>query len=483
MDLPLALLLLAGGMAAAGLVVWLFHSRALAVERDRAQRAEAAGARLVEELQAERVSRAAAEAAAARIAGLEAELAGAREALSRAAAQNAQLAAERDAVVRDCDRRMADLTALRGEIETRMRALAADALRGSQESFLALAGQVFERHHQTAAAMLEQKQQAIAGLVNPVAVALDAYQKGLSGFEKAHAVLASEVQRVGAQAHKLATALQASPKVRGRWGEQQLQNVIELAGLTDHVDFLLQRTVEAEDGKQRPDLVIRLPGERLLVVDAKAPLTAYFDANEAADEDAREAHLRRHAQQVRTHLRQLGSKRYWEALRPLTPEFVIMFIPGENFYRAAFERDPDLLEDGWKDRVLVASPTTLVGLAMTVGFGWQREAAAENARHVGELGRELYKRLATMGSHVARLGNSLRQTVDHYGSFVGSLEASVMPQARRFRDLKVEGTQAALPVLKPLEVLPRELHSGSDLVISEAEVIPSPPGERATGIE
>jgi len=384
---------------------------------------------------------------------------------------HAALGAEHGASQRAHAENLAALAALRGEIETKLKALAAEALHGSQESFLALAGQVFETHRQSAAALLEQKEQAIANLVSPVAAALDAYQKGLGEFEKAHAVLRSEVHQVGAQAHKLVSALQASPKTRGRWGEQQLQNVIELAGLTDHIDYNLQQTIEGEDGRQRPDLVIRLPGERFLVVDAKTPLTAYFDANEATDDAGRESHLQRHSQQVRTHMKQLGSKRYWEALRPVTPDFVVMFIPGENFYRAAFERDSELLVDGWRDRVLVASPTTLIGLAMTVAFSWQREEAAENARQVGELGRDLYRRLATMGNHVVQLGNSLRRTVEHYGSFVGSLEGSVMPQARRFRDLKVDGTGDPLPELKPLELLPRELHSGSELHGGLIEVV------------
>ena len=297
-------------------------------------------------------------------------------------------------------------------------------------------------------------------------------------------MLASEVQNVGAEARKLVNALQASPKTRGRWGEQQLQNVIELAGMTAHVDYVMQQTIAGDDGRLRPDLVIRLPGERFLVVDAKTPLTAYFDANEAADEDSRAAHLRRHAQQVRTHMKQLGSKRYWEALRPVTPDFVVMFIPGENFYAAAVERDPELLPDGLKDGVLVVSPTMLIGLAKTVALGWRQENVAENARHVAELGRELYKRLATMGNHVAQLGNSLRRAVEHYGSFVGSIEGSVMPAARRFRDFEVEGTHEPLPELKALEIVPRELRSGGELMVGPsggADIVPLPTAEAKGG--
>ena len=476
METLIAALLLLIGIAVGAAAAWLLRGREVAGERDRAARAEAT-------LQEETVARARAEAAAERVVQLESKLDEVRGQLTQQTETNVRLETASAAEDRSHADKLSTLTSLRGEIEKDLREIATAALKGNEASFLLLAGQAFETHKQAAASLLEQKEQAIANLMNPVAATLKEYQERLSGFERVHAVLASEVQSVGAHARKLVTALQASPTTRGRWGEQQLQNVIELAGMTAHVDYVLQQTIDGEDGRLRPDLVIRLPGERFLVVDAKMPLTAYFDAHEAVDADAREEHLRRHSQQVRAHMKQLASKRYWEALHPVTPDYVVMFIPGENFYRAAFERDPELLQDGWKDRVLVASPTTLIGLAMSFAFDWRREKVTENARDVAELGRELYKRLATMGNHIGQLGNSLRRSVEHYSSFVGSLEGSVMPQARRFRDLEVEGTRDALPELQPIEVFPRELRSGGDVIVSPGEIVPLPVGERATAAE
>lgn len=472
-----ALILLAG--IASGVAAWLVRAREISLLSQEAQRLDAErkealsrGDCLSSELAEEKSARARAEVVAERAIELQTELAKEREQLIRIKEENARLQGASAGQEKEHAEKIATLTSLRGEIEKNMQAIAAAALKGNEESFLRLAGQAFETHKQAAATLLEQKEQAIAGLVNPVSAALEAYQKGLSKFENAHAVLSSEVHSVHAETRRLVNALRSSPTTRGRWGEQQFENVIELAGLTAHVDYKSQQTIEADDGRVRPDFVIRLPGERFLVVDVKTPLTAYLDASEALDDEARDVNLRRHSQQVRTHMKQLGSKRYWEALRPLTPDFVVMFIPGENFYRAAFERDPNLLQDGWKERVLIASPTTLLALAMTVAFDWRREKVAENARHVGELGRELYKRLAIMGNHVTKLGNTIRLSVEHYSRFVGSLEGSVMPQARRFRELDVEGTQDALPELKPIEILPRELRTGADLLLTPAEIIP-----------
>ncbi|HVC57745.1 MAG TPA: DNA recombination protein RmuC [Stellaceae bacterium] len=484
---PLMLLI---GLILGTAAAWLVRGREIARLQDglgsvEAEREDAfqRSDSLARELQDERVARTRAEVVALRSAEIEEELGRVRE--ERAEVLQAKVRIESAAAAQEKAHaeKLATLTALRGEIEKEMHAIANAALQGNQASFLLLAGQAFETHKQSAASLFEQKEQAIASLLSPMATALESYQKGLGGFERAHTVLASEVQKYGTQAQKLVNALQAAPKVPGRWGEMQLQNVIELAGLTDHIDYIQQQTIEGEDGRLRPDLLVRLPGERSLVVDVKTPLKAYLDAHEADGDESREAHLRRHSQQVRTHMKQLGAKRYWEALRPVTPDFVVMFIPGENFYRAALERDPALLEDGWRDRVLVASPTTLIGLAMTIGFDWRREKIAENARHVGELGRELYKRLATMGSHITQLGNSLRRTVEHYSSFVGSLEGSVMPHARRFRDLEVEGTYDALPDLRPVDILPRELRPGGDVLLTPTEIIPVVAGERPSAAD
>jgi DNA recombination protein RmuC len=262
--------------------------------------------------------------------------------------------------------------------------------------------------------------------------------------------------------------LQASPKTRGRWGEQQLQNVIELAGMSPHVDFTSQQTIAGEDGRLRPDCVIRVPGGGCLVVDAKTPLTAYLDAVEALEDEAREAQLRRHAQQVRNHMKQLSDKRYWEALLPLTPDYVVMFIPGENFFAAAVERDPALFENAIAARVLIATPTTMVALAKAITAGWRQQELSEHADKIAALGRELYKRLVTMGGHIAQVGSGLNRAVEHYNKFVGSLERSVMPQAREFKELVVKDTHEALPELKPIELDAREL-VGRDVILTPIE--------------
>lgn len=429
------------GLAVGAAAAWLLRGREIAGERDRAGRAEATCTALAAALQEEKFARGRAEGA---------------------------VATERQSH----QQKIEELTALRGDIETKLQALAAEALRGNEASFLRLAEQAFEKHREAAANLLSQKEQAIAALLGPMAASLEAYRQGLGGFENAwrqtQAVLTSEVQNVSAQARKLANALQASPKARGRWGEQQLQNVVELAGMSAHVDYAMQQTIAGEDGRLRPDCVIRVPGGGCLVVDAKTPLTAYLDAAEALEDEARDAHLKRHAQQLRTHMKQLSDKRYWEALLPITPDYVVMFIPGENFYAAAVERDAQLFEDAIAARVLVATPTTMIALAKAIAVGWRQQELSEHANKVAALGRDLYKRLATMGGHIVQVGAGLGRAVEHYNKFVGSLEGSVMPQARRFNELAVEGTHEALPELRPIEIEPRQLVS-RDVTLPSAE--------------
>jgi DNA recombination protein RmuC len=270
-----------------------------------------------------------------------------------------------------------------------------------------------------------------------------------------------------AQTRKLVNALQAAPKTRGRWGEHQLHNVMELSGMSAHVDFLPEQTIAGDDGRLRPDVIIRLPGDRRIVVDAKTSMAGYLDAVEAVDDETREAHLAAHARQLRTHMRQLASKQYWDAL-PCTPDFVAMFIPGENFYAAAIERDPLLFENAIENKVLIVTPTTLIALAKAIAIGWRQEKIAENARHIGELGRELYRRLATMGNHVAGVGAGLDGAVKRYNDLVGSLESRVMPQARRFTELEVEGTREPLPELRPVDTLTREIRAEAPITLAAA---------------
>jgi DNA recombination protein RmuC len=267
--------------------------------------------------------------------------------------------------------------------------------------------------------------------------------------------LRSDQERLRAETGNLVTALRA-PHVRGRWGEIQLRRVIEMAGMVEHCDFVEQQSTTDEDGRVlRPDVVVRLPGGKHLVIDSKAPLAAYLDAfREGATEDDRAALLIDHARHVRDHIHRLGQKAYWRQLSA-TPEFVVMFLPDETFLRAAVEQDSSLVEVAVSNNVIPASPTNLIGLLRAVHYGWQQETIAESAREVSALGRELYKRLATMGAHFARLGKSLDGSVKAYNETVGSLERQVLPQARRFEQTGITGIQA--PELHPIERQARSL--------------------------
>jgi DNA recombination protein RmuC len=407
-----------------------------------------------------------------------------------------ELAAERDRAAALAaseraahDERIAALTTLRGEFEQTVKGLAAEALQKNQESFLGLANEVFDKHHKGAAATLDQRQKDIAALLAPINKSLEDYKTGLGEIEKARAAayggLSEEMKSLvsmqadaSAQTRRLVNALQAAPKTRGRWGEHQLHNVMELSGMSPYCDFQTEQTIDSDEARLRPDVIIRLPGDRRIVVDAKTSMAAYLDAVEAVDDEAREAHLTLHARQLRTHMRLLAGKAYWDAL-PFTPDFVAMFIPGENFYAAAIERDPALFEDAIQNRVLIVTPTTLIALAKAIAVGWRQEKIAENARQIGELGRDLYRRLATMGDHVVRLGAGLDGAVKTYNNFVASLGSRVMPQARRFNELDLDGTQEKLPELKAVETEIRPPRQDGEAALREAEIIPLVGNERS----
>jgi DNA recombination protein RmuC len=479
---------------------WLLRSRdvtrlgtELTTERDRIARADAAQAdalrkvdTLLADLQQDKVARAAAEATASRVVTLEADLKSLQERLAMVSQDKARIETERVKDREMHDAQIAVLSTLRGDIEKEMKALASEALKGNQSSFLALAEQVFEKHKQSAAGDLEQRQKAIETLLAPIATTLEEYKKGLTDIEKArleaYTGLTTELQNivrtqtdVSTQTRKLVNALRAAPKTRGRWGEQQLHNVLELSGMTPYIDFFPEESFQHEDTKLRPDVVLRMPGDRRIVIDAKTSMAAYLDAIDATEDEIRETHLHRHSQQLRQHMKLLAAKAYWQAL-PFTPDFVVMFIPGDNFFSAAAERDPHLFEDAIMSRVFIVTPTTLIALAKAIAFGWRQEKVAENARHVAELGRDLYKRLSVMGSHVLDLGRGLDRTVKSYNSFVGSMEGSVMPQARKFNELQVDGTQDLLPELKLVDTETRQLRADRDLVVQGAEIIALPTG-------
>jgi DNA recombination protein RmuC len=246
--------------------------------------------------------------------------------------------------------------------------------------------------------------------------------------------------------------------VRGRWGEIQLKRVVEMAGMVDHCDFFEQQSVDTEDGRLRPDMVVRLPGSRNIVVDAKAPLSAYLEAIDAPDEETRKAKLQQHAQQIRTHLTMLGRKSYFEQFSPC-PEFVVLFLPGEAFFCAALMQDPALIEFGVDQNVIIATPTTLIALLRAVAYGWRQEALAQNAKEISDLGKELYDRCSKMGEHMANLGKNLSNASEAYNRAVGSLESRVLVTARKFADLGAVSADGQIDELPPIEVTPRLLQA------------------------
>ena len=306
---------------------------------------------------------------------------------------------------------------------------------------------------------LEESRRAIEQVVGPVKQQMEKLEGGVRKLETERAEsegalreyltsLADGQERLRLETASLVTALRA-PTVRGRWGEMQLRRVVEAAGMLPYCDFEEQTAAVADGQTLRPDLVVHLPGAKQVVVDAKTPLAAYLEALEASDDDVRTAKLRDHARQLREHVTKLSAKAYWGQFEA-SPDFVVLFIPGDPFFAAALDQDPTLQEDAWKKRVVLATPSTLIGLLFVVAFGWRQEKVAESARHVADLGKQLYERLATFADHFAKAGRGLDQAVAAYNNAVGSLERSVLPAARRFPDLGVRIAKE-LPELETIQ--------------------------------
>jgi DNA recombination protein RmuC len=347
---------------------------------------------------------------------------------------------------------------MKSEMKAVFEALALDALGKSSDQFLKQAGERFEGLRQQAATELETRKVAIDGLVAPLAETLKNLQAQMaqvsqaeSALGQAHGDLAARIRELRQETGTLATALR-QPRVRGSWGELTLRRAVELAGMSAHCDFDEQQTLGGEGGRLRPDLIVHLPGGRNIAVDAKVPLEAFLEAAEATSERERQQAMEKHIHLVRSHLRQLGSKAYWSQFQP-APEFVVLFMPGESFFSAALESDRQLLEDalGSEEKVLPASPITLIALLMAVEHGWRQHRMEENAARISSLGRELYERILKFVDHLVGIGEGLDKAGFAYNRAVGSFNDRLLPSARRLRELGVSA-DGELPAIEPTEV-------------------------------
>lgn len=350
------------------------------------------------------------------------------------------------------------------------RALSQEALLQNNQMFLDLAETRLKQTQQGAVGDLEKRQAAIAHLVKPLKESVDKLEAltraDTAGLRQYLDTLLQSQQKLAEETSALKRALR-SPLGRGQWGEMVLQRTVELAGMQQGVDFLLQVVSQAsEGGRVRPDLVVQMPGGKQVIVDAKTPLEAYLNAIEAEDDAARGKEIARHAHQVREHIRQLGSKTYWDKFEA-TPEFVILFLPGESIFRAAVEHDPSLLDDAIAQRVLLASPLTLIALLKTVAYGWRQEALADNARKIAAQGRELYERLIKFTNDLSGVGDGLGKAMKKYNEAVASFESRVLPSVRRFEQLKAAPDDRKITDPAQIEVAPRQIQA------AKADVSPS----------
>jgi DNA recombination protein RmuC len=389
--------------------------------------------------------------------------------------ENARLGAELSAAKAGAAARAEAAEEQQRTLKEHFASIATQALDANQQRFMALADATFQKHSQAAQGSVKEVLTPAQDQLQKLAASVEALEKSRTQDK---ATLHEQMRAIGETLKetqgvtgRLVNALRASPKARGRWGEQTLRNVLEIAGLSPHADFTEQFTTsDGEGARLRPDVIIRLPGERCIVVDSKVALSAYLDAQEATDEVTRETLLKKHVQELRGHVKNLASKDYWKHV-PETADFVVLFVPGESFLVAAAERDPNLFEDAFQAKVIITTPATMVALAKSVAYGWRQEQSAKNAKDIAELGRELYRRMAIMADHMGKVGDAIGKSVKSYNDLVGSVESRVLPQARKFKELGAG--DAGIEVAQPaqIEAAPRQLAPPEQL-----ELMPPPQG-------
>ncbi len=418
-------------------------------------------------LEQESFFRASAEATSLRVPSLEAEVIRMQQENAELLTVKTQLQTEISSLREQHVERMSLLEQVRQNFTDAFQALSAESLKHNNASFLELAKTSFEKLHLSSQSELEKREQAIHHLVDPLKQTLEKLDTKINQAEKERkgdteglhrqiSLLLESEHQLRAQTAGLVQALR-SPTVRGRWGELQLRRVVELAGMERHCDFEEQSYLKTEEGALRPDLTVRLPGKKTLVVDAKTPLEAYLNAIHEPEDGKKKAYLLDYASQIKSHMKQLASKSYW-AQFPVSPEFVILFLPGEMFFSAALQEDPTLIEKAANHNVILATPTTLIALLKTVAYGFRQEDLSERVQKISELGRELCKRLFKLGEHFHSIGKNLGDSVKAYNHAVGSLESRVWVTARKFQELQMgAGETDEISSLQPIESLPRAL--------------------------
>lgn len=364
--------------------------------------------------------------------------------------ENSELGTTLELERKHAQEKLESLNQAREQLKETFSALSSQALKHNSEEFLRLARENLEKFQSEAKGDLTQKEKAIEQLVKPIRESLEKTERQIQNIEKerkeAYGALHKHIETMNLtqqalrdQTQNLVQALRR-PEVRGQWGELTLKRLAELAGMVEHCDFYQQENIKTDEGRQRPDMIVRMPDGREIVVDVKTPLDAYLSAIESTDDEQRQQHMQRHAKNVRQRINELASKAYWNQFSQ-SPEFVVLFIPGDQFLSAALESDYQLMEDALGKHVILATPTSFVALLRAVAYGWRQEQLAKNAEHIKKIGEELYQRLATFTSHLQKMGRSLDSTVKSFNSTVGSFDSRILPSVQKFREMGISSSK------------------------------------------